>query len=530
MSVPAWLRPRRLDAAALGLAALFGLADLAYPYNGDQALFALGAQKMFHGAALYRDFWDLKQPAIYLFYLSGGALFGFGEIGLHLFELGYWLLFGALLAVALRGAFRDVRLASAVPFLVVAGYYAGNGPPQLTQVEALAGFPLFVFTAAAVAIRRGREPRRTLYAVAGLAAGVTLLWKLLFIGIIAAIVLALAFHAKARATQRPPHDAAACAAAALAGFTAPLLAFAAYTLANHEGALVLETFFVIPAKIAATIPAGSPERLLWSARWFEHMYLALIVLGALGLARSPGDRGGAWRTALGAWIAGAAFVIAAQRQSWWDYHFDLFLVPLGILGAFGIDALLQGVTVPARPSRLAAGLLIALAVLFLAARPLASAGRNLGLLERNGFAREPAQRLRYQYAASEQSAEGIDAAAYLNAPGRMAGEIYVAGDPTVYIYSGRQQAVALNGWSLEFFVGDQWHELYRELAAAAPPYVFVGEVYRTLLPEKSPEIARLLATRYRIGWREHLGAWYAAVHPALATQPRRVAISVRPAS
>ena len=55
---------------------------------------------------LYRDFWDVKQPGIYLFYLVGGSVLGYSEVALHLFELAYQLAFAVVLIVTLRGRSR----------------------------------------------------------------------------------------------------------------------------------------------------------------------------------------------------------------------------------------------------------------------------------------------------------------------------------------------------------------------------------------------------------------------------------------
>ena len=82
---------------ALTVIAVAGGLKLAYPFSGDQALLATGGREVLHGAVLYRDFWDVKQPAIYLFYAVGGAIFGFSPFGLHLRELIYILVFAVVL-------------------------------------------------------------------------------------------------------------------------------------------------------------------------------------------------------------------------------------------------------------------------------------------------------------------------------------------------------------------------------------------------------------------------------------------------
>jgi hypothetical protein len=58
------------------------MARLAYPFHGDQAMFILGARVLAEGGTLYVDYWDFKQPGIYLIYFLAGRLFGFNEIGI----------------------------------------------------------------------------------------------------------------------------------------------------------------------------------------------------------------------------------------------------------------------------------------------------------------------------------------------------------------------------------------------------------------------------------------------------------------
>src|SRR5262245_57903999 len=105
----------------LALAAVFlvGLLHLPHPLGGDQALFLVGAQKLRHGALLYRDFWDVKQPAIFLFYLVGGTLFGFHEVGIHAFELLYLMAMAVVLQATLRSYFQNPAIGALAPLLTV---------------------------------------------------------------------------------------------------------------------------------------------------------------------------------------------------------------------------------------------------------------------------------------------------------------------------------------------------------------------------------------------------------------------------
>src|SRR5688500_7224186 len=89
------------------------------PLRGDQGLYLYGAKELADGAVLYKDFWDLKAPGVYFFYLLAGSLFGFSVAGLHVLE-AVWL------GVAAWFAFRIARVATSTrwvaplaPFLTV---------------------------------------------------------------------------------------------------------------------------------------------------------------------------------------------------------------------------------------------------------------------------------------------------------------------------------------------------------------------------------------------------------------------------
>src|SRR5579864_415008 len=92
----------KLQILALIAVVLIGLVHLPQPFHDDQAFFTIGAWKMSHGAVLYRDYWDIKQPGIFLFYLAGGKLLGFNEVGIHGFELLYMVTLALVLMLTLR--------------------------------------------------------------------------------------------------------------------------------------------------------------------------------------------------------------------------------------------------------------------------------------------------------------------------------------------------------------------------------------------------------------------------------------------
>ena len=132
------------NVVAIGLVVLTGCLCLAMPFWGDEALFTVYGRQIAHGAVLYRDVFDVKQPGIFLFYAIGGSVFGFTEVGIHAFELLYWLGFSAFALVGLRRYFLSNWGPPLVVVFTIVVYYSYGGLIDLTQVEILVAFPILL--------------------------------------------------------------------------------------------------------------------------------------------------------------------------------------------------------------------------------------------------------------------------------------------------------------------------------------------------------------------------------------------------
>ena len=115
-----------LDVAVFGAILLLGLARLPAPFTGDQALNMLMGKVIADGGAPYVDLWDLKHPGIFFFFAAGGLLFGFNEVGIHLFEL-LWMLVLALAVRVTAEHFLDNRVAISWP---PHSLWASTSPPR----------------------------------------------------------------------------------------------------------------------------------------------------------------------------------------------------------------------------------------------------------------------------------------------------------------------------------------------------------------------------------------------------------------
>lgn len=495
-----------LALALLAAVAVLGLGHLAYPFGGDQALFVLAALDLDHGAVLYRDFWDFKQPAVFAFYWAAGRTFGFDEIGIHAFELAWMLALAVVLLVTLRRWTSSSSIAALAPLLTVGNYYAVSESWHLTQVEGLVGLPMYL--ALWYAATPEAPARAWRLFVSGAMGGVVLLFKLMFLPILVAFWLA------AIACDLVRHGLGARRLAAMVtsivvGCVGPLLAAVAYFAWTDSLGVAAWTWFDFPRSVVREIPAPSLWRLFGGLVWFANGFswlLALAVVGGFVAVRRRADAVG---LNLVVWCVVGGGVILAQVQSWWQYHFHLLFVPVGVLAAIGVDTvwtwMRQGDRFLARRWGTA---LMVLALACLASPTLGLLARKAVPLIEEGFAWRHDARRRYQRLVSGEYASTLDDVAFLGERGSLPGRIYVFGNPLYHLLSGRGQAIALNGWFMEVAPAEQWAQVAAELAAARPPYIFVAKVERALIRQHSPALEELLRTAYQPLRESRTGVWY----------------------
>ena len=494
-------RPIVYIGIVLALVAAFGTLDLAQPLGGDQSLFLLGAQQMRHGSVLYRDFWDLKQPGIFVFYLVSGLIGGFTPFAVHAFELLCFLAFSVAVLTALRRFGTSVpraalgALATTVPYFIFASYY------DELQVESLIGIPLFlaVWSAAEGARERRSAQRLCWFAGAGLACALVLAFKFVF-----APLLAVAIATALGPRRRSVADAAFVVFVTVLATLPGLIYFAVHGAL----AVALATWFTIPPAILASIPAQDPHTLLDGlslvARRFAPLLIFAVIGGVIVIRRGPGPL----ERAMFAWLAVGPAIVLAQRTSWWEYQWLLVIVPLGIFAATGIAETLGAVrsTALGRPWRLAASVL---AAVFLIAMPLRDVVVRLSTLAAFGWATSPDRREAFR---SDQSrAYGAARADRGLVP--PSGSLYVMGDPAFYLVVHRQQPIALNGWSLELLVPAQRIELERELRARPPAFIYrtYDDIGPQKLLERTPSLAAYLTTAYELKSTGRFGRLYASI-------------------
>jgi hypothetical protein len=507
---------------------VMGSTRLLETFWGDQALFVVYAEEINRGALLYRDVWDLKQPGIFLFYLTGGKLFGFTEFGIHLFELLYWLMFSIILSISLEDYFRSPFFAKLTPLMTVGFYYAICGSLHLTQVEGLVGFPLYLSLWATVRAVESQSASTTgfLLFASGLAGGIVLVFKLILLPIVALFWLSLLIFLVMRRGIFLPKVLLLTVAPILFGLVIPLLAVIAY-FAWYDALDVMNyTFFGYPSRALNSLAGRNRLPILKQGLyWFITSFLPLIIFtfiwALLAVKR--------WKTQdkslsnrlmnknrqidlvtvnLILWLFAGFVVILAQGFSWWEYHYLLLLVPFGVLATKGIDRLWEAVQVNAFFTRPAGRLIfiICIFLLFVPTLKLAAWRAKNTFISRMNSPTEPLLTPSGDMDALYEKTR--TETAFLFDENSRPGKIFVCGQPLYYYLSKRPPAFASNGWMPELFLPEQWKQLGEELATKSPPYVSVEKYCRGLMEVESPETLQILENNYRLRSEREDVLWY----------------------
>lgn len=489
------LDPRRPILLGFAVATALGLARLATPLFGDQALFAVGARQLNDGQSLYGDLWDIKQPGIYWFYQVAERAFGSSEVGIHLMELAWQLATGIVALAVVASRLRDPRTGALVPVFVVGLYYATANPNDLTQIEALVGLPLVccLWAASTACVPRYWQLRLL---ACGAAAGVALVFKFAFVPVICVL---FAFALFERWRHEPRHRTVLTALSLLLlGTAMPLALLLLRTWRDGQLSLALETWFEVPRQILRIPGVRTWDRFVSGflhngQRWAPVGLLALLLIYRAIRQR---DR---LQLALLAWTLVGALVVASQL--WWEYSWLILTVPLGLLGVLGMDQLLLFWHESERRPWLVpfTGLLLLAFI-----PPLGFAAFQLGGAARWGFGITPGGREGLQSELYGGSADVLD---LLGQPPPV-GSMYVLGDPTILYLARKHQAAPINGWSPDLFLPGTCRDLRAQLADKRPDYLYLDDGFLRYVRDRCPKEPDLRPTGYSPLARSPGGTWY----------------------
>jgi hypothetical protein len=490
---------------------LIGLLKLEQPLGRDQALHFWVGTRVLNGAILYKDVWDVRQPAILMFHAAAIALFGPSVRSVHLLELIWMGTLGVLIMILLRRYYRYPWLSAAAAVAAIAPYYVLVEPYGQTQVEIMIGLPFFL---TAWLLWRASEQDKGSVAMAfgaGVAAGVGTAFK----HVLAPIPVTFALLAAWFAVRRPRQSSAlACVGKLWIPFAAGVIAVwgAIFLVFVGLGAFPeffwtnflwpLENLNIGDKPPVSQLIEGALILLATTAAW-----ALLAVATVTGLFRSDEPK---FTSFLWAWIVAGAFAIIIQRTSWWAYHFLMFYVPIGLLGIRGIDRIVGG-----------------LAARGLTSRPLAMAlTALLFVLPLTGFARPLGEEARALYRAFVVDKEDADAyrranfpiyagaatvADYLKAAG---GDdpVYIMDDLTLALLSGRDIGQAVPGqWFASLQTPKRWQDIPQKIEANPPRFFFVENRLADRFAQHNPSLAAMLQRDYQVVVDIPLGRLYQRV-------------------
>jgi hypothetical protein len=482
------------------IVAFLAFLHLPYPFDYDQGLFAYGAKAIAGGARLYIDFWDIKQPGIYWYFAAAGSLFGFDEVGIHTFDL-IWIVVLALVLqrIALR-AFPSTLVAVLTPAICLGPFYAKADAFHITQVELVVALPLAAIMW--LLLDSGQDGRRWRFAAAGALAIVVMLFKLMLFPIPAAMIALVLL--RDRGVERVPRREL------IRSYLLPALLGAAAVLAVliaclwHLGILGASvwTSLVYPRLAIAEYGAAPFEHFLNALDWFWTAERFLLPFALIATWREIVVR----RSALGmlslAWLAVGIVMVLAQVLSWWQYHFDLFFVPMGLLAAAGVQQLAD----LARRHRYGAWAAPVACVLLLG---LTTAVSALHKVQRFWLAgpspfQDP---IGFMSRVEPNFASVTEAIAFLDRADARPGLIANLGDPRIFLYARRPAVMSVNASA--YMLTQQVEQAAETLEHDRPVYVYLGAKARVSWAHGSDAIEKLIARDYVLrleGFRN--GRWY----------------------
>jgi len=236
-----------------------------------------------------------------------------------------------------------------------------------------------------------------------------------------------------------------------------------------------------------------------SVTWFlaaVSMLIPCALIGGLATLREIRTRKGSALIGLlmCVWLISGFAALLLQYHYSWQFHFNHFFVPVGVLAVIGLAEILRALA--SREGKLVAIALIIVALGF----PV--------LLVKKVIARSSQQS---EVSAYEDSVkQGLGMAASDDS-------VYVLGDPRVMLEAGYRQPVKENGWVLEVLLSRQWKEFSAALRQSRPAYLYVTRGYPEMLTRNAPELQDWISREYeRVHTDSVEGTWYRRRDPPAA--------------
>ena len=493
-------------------------------FSDDQALFLGYSQEIDNGAILYRDIWDIKQPAIFIFYLIAGKFFGFNEVGIHLFEIIYWLSLALIMIIGLRNYFTKPLFAILTPLFTIGIYYSVSGFSQLTQVESLVCFPLFMSLWFCQKFLENPS-KKSLVFLSGICGSIVVLFKLMFIGILFSFWFCLLIYCYFLFFRTDTKQILATIGFIILGLFIPIALVIFYFAQNDSLSILWYTTFVYPYNAVNDTTLTETDRIYILKNgiiWFLKSYFPVISLTFIFLLLKIKFLFTGWRKkkwldispksflflGLFMWSFLGLVVILIQRFSWWEYHYSLLMLPLGILAVKGVENFFEEIKTNSRflwKTPVQISLVIMIMLLFIpTARKLAHKVRQYTQMETVNIGQKELQITGantddYKFIAAETRFLTVE---------NQKPKIFVMGEALYYHLSNSSPAISTNGYMPALFTDVEWRKLNREMEEKKPEYVYVAEFRFELIQEKNPEFMNMLNNNYSVYSTSDKGVFY----------------------
>lgn len=504
----------------VGLIAGLSLRD---GFSGDQALFLIYSKAINNGAILYKDVWDIKQPAIFVFYLIAGNLFGFTEIGVRLLEIIYWFGLCLILIIGLRNYFTNPLFASLTPLFTIGIYYSVSGSLHFTQAESLVCFPLFMSLWFCQKFLESPDKKSLLF-LSGLFGGIVVTFKLMFIAVIFAFWFCLFVYCRFLFSKTDAKRIPVSIGLIFPGLLIPIAAVIFYFAQNDALGDLWYTTFVYPYNAALTITKmdNRNQVLKDGLVWFFKSYFPVISLALIFLLLNIKSFFNGWRykkklllrrenflfSGLLMWVFSGFAVILIQRLSWWEYHYSLLMIPLGILAVKGVEKLFEEIKAGAKLRRKTPAYIFLTAMIALLFVPTA---RRLVRKIRQSSQIEMIKIGNRQFAVTGDASEDYKSisadAAFLTKENPKAA-IFVVSNPLYYYLSDSPPTFASNGAMSDMFTDFEWKRLDREMSEKSPKYIFIETRWIQPITEESPTFMNTVNKNYSVYATSDRGSFY----------------------
>jgi hypothetical protein len=208
------------------------------------------------------------------------------------------------------------------------------------------------------------------------------------------------------------------------------------------------------------------------------------------------------------WAFSGLAVILIQRFSWWEYHYSLLMLPLGILAAKGLENLFKEIKPNARFLRktsIQTSLVVIILLLFI---PTARRLTNKIIQYTQMQTVQIAQKELQITGSNIENYNLITAETRFLVAKEQKSRIFVMGNPLYYYLSNSPPAISSNGWMPNLFTDVEWRKLNDEMQEQKPKYVFLEKKLIKLILEKNPEFIIMLYNNYSIYSSSNQGLFF----------------------